>query len=40
VKYGGSLLMTVAGSIVSAITAFLIRELPKLAQRGDTVSKA
>jgi hypothetical protein len=39
-KYGSSLLMTVAGSIVSAITAFLIRELPNLARRGDTVSKA
>ncbi len=39
-KYGTSLLMTVAGSIVSAITAFLIRELPNLARRGDAANKA
>ena len=39
-KYASSLLMTVAGSIVSVITGFLIRELPNLVRRGDSVSKA
>ena len=39
--YVKSLLMTMAGSIFSALTAFVIRELPNLARRGgETISKA
>lgn len=40
VKYAGSLLMTVAGSIISAVTAFLIRELPNMARRTDVMDKS
>jgi sensor domain CHASE-containing protein len=32
-RYAGSLLMTVAGSIISALTGYAIKELPKIASR-------
>jgi hypothetical protein len=32
-RYAGPLLMTVAGSIISALTGFAIKELPKIASR-------
>jgi hypothetical protein len=39
--YVKSLLMTMVGSIFSALMAFVIRELPNLARRGgETISKA
>ncbi len=40
VKYAGSLLMTIAGSIISACTAFVIRELPNIARRSSEQTKA
>ena len=40
-RYGGSLLMTVAGSIVSALTGYAIRELPKqFGSRQEEQNKA
>jgi capsular polysaccharide biosynthesis protein len=40
-QYASSLLLTIAGSIISAITGFAIRELPKqLASRSSEATKA
>jgi hypothetical protein len=36
VKYAGSLLMTAAGSLVSALMAYVVRELPNLLRRTST----
>jgi hypothetical protein len=33
VKYGGSLLMTAVGSLVSAVMAYIVKELPNLLRR-------
>jgi hypothetical protein len=40
-RYAGSLLLTIAGSIVSALAGYLIRELPKrLQSTSDATAKA
>lgn len=39
-RYAGSLLMTVAGSIISALTGYAIKELPKIASRQGESPKA
>ncbi len=40
-RYAGSLLLSIAGSIISAITGFAIRELPgRLRSAGDAAPKA
>jgi len=39
-RYAGSLLMTVAGSIISALTGYAIKELPKIASREAESPKA
>jgi hypothetical protein len=36
VKYAGSLLMTAVGSLVSAVMAYVVRELPNLLRRTST----
>jgi hypothetical protein len=36
VKYAGSLLMTAVGSLVSALMAYIVRELPNLLRRTST----
>jgi uncharacterized membrane protein len=39
-RYAGSLLLTIAGSIISALTGFAIKELPgRLRSTGDSTSK-
>lgn len=39
-RYAGTLLLTAAGSIISALTGFALKELPKLASRQSEIPKA